>query len=124
MELNELHIAYDSARSISHSHAIACSDIRISRMRVNLPRAARRKHDCASIERAYLVGDRLDVSDADRAPVFDDERLSAGVRQAFYSRRLFRPCDERAHYFAARRVASRAQDGRARQGAPAGEREG
>ena len=92
-------------------------------MQVKLARAARRKHDCASIERAYLEGDRLDVSDADRAPVFDDERLSAGVRQAFYSRRLFRPCDERAHYFAARRIASRVEYARARMRRLASERE-
>ena len=45
MKLDELHIGDRSARAPRHGHAVASRNVRIGRVKINLPATAGRKHD-------------------------------------------------------------------------------
>ena len=109
VKLNELQISHHRAGAIRHRHAVTGRHVRVRRVQIELPRAACSQNHSSRIEGANQIGRRLDEGDADAAPVFDNQRLRAGMRLVLDGRKFLRPGDQGADDFAACSVAARMQ---------------
>ena len=67
MKLDELHIGDYGAGAPRHRHAIACRDVRVGRVEINLPATAGREDQAISADRFHLAGGFIKDIDAETA---------------------------------------------------------
>src|SRR5437588_8627935 len=114
MKLHELHVREFRASRVSHSHAVACRNLRIRSVQKNLARAARSQDDCARPKLSWRTHQWIKVANAAHAPVSDEQRFRRGMSDESNLSLCPCSCNQSAHDLSSCRIAVRVQYAAAR----------